>query len=276
MADPSPLPLYRFASFRDSRIAHGVTTRAGGVSAGPYASLNLGASVGDDAAAVAENRARLATALGYAPERLVTTPQVHGKDVLLVDEETASTAPSVRADILVTNRPGFLLMQRYADCVSILAWHPEAGAVGVAHAGWRGTVLGVARRTVEAVGELADGDTGGVRAAIGPSIGPCCFEVGDEVVAQFPDVDGAVSEGPRGRTHLDLWELNRRGLIGAGVEPGSVEVAGVCTRCNPETFFSHRALGYPAGRFGAAIGLRDDRERATWWMSDVVNERRGG
>ena len=256
MADPTPLPLYTFASFRDSRIAHGVSTRAGGVSAGPYASLNLGASVGDDAAAVAENRARLARSLGYAPERLVTTPQVHGTDVLVVDEETAPTALSVRADILVTNRPGFLLMQRFADCVPILAWHPEAGAVGVAHAGWRGTALGVARRTVEALGELAEGDARGVRAAVGPSIGPCCFEVGAEVVARFPEVDGAVSEGPRGRPHLDLWELNRRGLVQAGVAPEHVEVAGVCTRCNPDTFFSHRALGYPAGRFGAAIGLR--------------------
>jgi YfiH family protein len=183
---------------------------------------------------------------------------VHGTDVLVVDEETAPTALSVRADILVTDRPGFLLMQRYADCVPILAWHPEAGAVGVAHAGWRGTAAGVARRTVEAVGELADGDAAGVRAAVGPSIGPCCFEVGEEVVAEFPDVDGAVSTGPRGRSHLDLWELNRRGLVLAGVAPEHVEVAGVCTRCNPETYFSHRALGYPAGRFGAAIGLRDN------------------
>jgi hypothetical protein len=149
-------------------------------------------------------------------------------------------------------------MQRYADCVPILAWHAEAGAVGVAHAGWRGTALGVARRTVEALGELAEGDVDGVRAAVGPSIGPCCFEVGMEVVAEFPEVDGAISAGPRGRPHLDLWELNRRGLVAAGVARENVEVAGVCTRCNPETYFSHRALGYPAGRFGAAIGLRDD------------------
>ena len=108
----------------------------------------------------------------------------------------------------------------------------------------------------------------GERAAIGPSIGPCCFEVGAEVVAQFPEVDGAVSEGPRGRPHLDLWELNRRGLARAGVAPENVEAAGVCTRCNPEAFFSHRALGYPAGRFGAAIGLRDESAR-----DDPVRER---
>ncbi|MDP8925051.1 MAG: polyphenol oxidase family protein, partial [Chloroflexota bacterium] len=163
MADRAPVPLYTFPSLRDPRIVHGVSMRAGGVSVGPYASLNLGASVGDDEAAVLENRARLAAALGYRPEHLVTTPQVHGKDVLVVDAATAPTALTVRADILVTNRPGFLLMQRYADCVPILAWHPDAGAVGVAHAGWRGTALGVAGRTVEAVGDLVDGDTRGVR-----------------------------------------------------------------------------------------------------------------
>jgi len=263
LSDQSPLPLYTFASLRDPRIAHGVSTREGGVSVGPYASLNLGASVGDAEWAVQENRARLASGLGYAPEALVTTPQIHGRDVLVVDEATAPTALSVRADILVTDRPGFLLMQRYADCVPILLWHPEAGAVGVAHAGWRGTAINVAERAVRAVGELAAGDSrggdpSGMVAAVGPSIGPCCFEVGEDVVAQFPNANGAVSDGPRGRPHLDLWELNRRQLVDAGVPASSVDVAGVCTRCNADTFFSHRALGYPAGRFGAAIGLRDD------------------
>jgi copper oxidase (laccase) domain-containing protein len=95
-----------------------------------------------------------------------------------------------------------------------------------------------------------------VRAAIGPSIGPCCFEVGEEVVAQFPDADDAYTVGPRGRPYLDLWEINRRQLVAAGVPAEQIEVSGACTRCQPETYFSHRALGYPAGRFGAAIGLR--------------------
>ncbi len=257
----SDLPLFRFDSLADARIAHGVSTRAGGVSRGQYASLNLGASVGDDAEAVAENRSRLADALGFAAEQLVTTPQIHGTEVLVVDEATAPTALSARADILVTDRPGYLLMQRSADCVPILLWRDDARAVGVAHAGWRGTALGVAGRAVAAVAALADGDLGGVYTAVGPSIGPCCFEVGDEVVAQFPDVEGAIAVGPRGRPHLDLWELNRRGLVGAGVDPAHVEVAGVCTRCNSDTFFSHRALGYPAGRFGAVIGLRADNGR---------------
>ncbi|MFN8637762.1 MAG: peptidoglycan editing factor PgeF [Chloroflexota bacterium] len=251
MATPA-LPLMTFASF--AGVQHGVSTRAGGVSVGPYSSLNLGMSVGDEPDAVAENKARLAGALGFAADRMVTTPQVHGNGVLVVDRHTAPDALQTRADILVTREPGFLLMQRFADCVPLLLWDEPAGVVGVAHAGWRGTVLDVAGRFVEAAAELG-GSPATLRAAIGPSIGPCCFEVGEEVVAQFPDVGGASSTGSRGRPHLDLWELNRRQFVAAGVPADRVEVAGACTRCQPETFFSHRALGYPAGRFGAAIGL---------------------
>ena len=258
MPDPD-LPLTTFASFAgDPSVRHGVTTRAGGVSTGPYSSLNLGASVGDAHDAVLENRARLARSLGFEPSRLITTPQVHGKGVLVVDEQTtAEVALMIRADILVSRTPGFLLMQRFADCVSLVLWHKAAGVVGVAHAGWRGTAIGVAGRAVEAVAELG-GDPSGLCAAIGPSIGPCCFEVGEEVAAQIPGADTASTIGPNGRPHVDLWELNRRQFLAAGVPEDQVEVAGACTRCQPETYFSHRALGFPAGRFGAAIGLSAD------------------
>jgi YfiH family protein len=256
MADPA-LPLATFASFDDPAIRHGVSTRAGGVSTGPYASLNLGASVGDSQEAVLENRARLSRALGFAPDRLVTTPQVHGKGVMVVDERTVPAALQTRADILVTREPGFLLMQRMADCVPIVLWHKRARIVGVAHAGWRGTAAGVAGRAVEAVAELG-GDPAGLRAGIGPSIGPCCFEVGHDVVAQIPGGDETSTVGPNGRPHVDLRELNRRQLVAAGLPEDWVEVAGACTRCLPETYFSHRALGFPAGRFGAAIGLAAD------------------
>jgi polyphenol oxidase len=256
MADPD-LPLATFASFHDPAIRHGVSTRTGGVSTGPYSSLNLGASVGDRQEAVLENRARLARSLGFRPDRLVTTPQIHGKGVLVVDEQTAQTALQTRADILVSREPGFLLMQRFADCVPLVLWHQRAGVVGVAHAGWRGTAIGVAGAAVDAVAELG-GEPSGLRAGIGPSIGPCCFEVGQEVVDQIPGATEASSLGPNGRPYVDLWEINRRQLVAAGVPEDRVEVAGVCTRCQADTFFSHRALGFPAGRFGAAIGLAAD------------------
>jgi YfiH family protein len=257
MTSTAPLPLLTFSSFAGGGVRHGVTTRAGGVSTGPYASLNLGLSVGDAPEAVDENKARLARSLGFEPERMVTTPQVHGTGVLVVDEHSAPGALQVRADILVTRERGFLLMQRFADCVPLLLWDEAAGVVGVAHAGWRGTVLDVAARFVEAATELG-GSPSTTRAAIGPSIGPCCFEVGQEVADQFPDVDGACTIGSRGRPHLDLWEINRRQFVAAGVPAEQIEVSGACTRCQPETFFSHRAMGYPAGRFGAAIGIPAD------------------
>ena len=253
MCDPD-LPLTTFASFSDPAIKHAVSTRDGGVSVGPFSSLNLGASAGDDPDAVRENRARLARALGFEPERLVTTPQVHGKGVLVVDDRTAPSALSVRADILVTREPGYLLMQRYADCVPLVLWHKRAGVVSVAHAGWRGTAINVAARAVDAIIDLG-GDPAGIMVGIGPSIGPCCFEVGQEVAAQIPGADHTSSIGPNGRPYVDLWELNRQQCVAAGVPEDRVEVAGVCTRCHPETYFSHRVMGYPAGRFGAAIGL---------------------
>ena len=256
MADAGLLPLWKFARLDDRAISHGVSTRAGGVSDGPYASLNLGASVGDDADRVRENRARLARALEFSPERLVTTPQVHGDGILVVDESSVDQAPSTRADILLTVHADYLLMLRFADCVPLLFWHPEARAVGVAHAGWRGTATGVAERAVSALQELAAAKPAGLQAGIGPSIGPCCYEVGPEVASRFADAKGLVQPGPHGRPHLDLWEANRRALLAAGVPNAAIEVAGVCTRCSADTFFSHRAQGYPAGRFGAAIGLR--------------------
>ncbi len=256
------LPLHAFATLSDPEIAHGVSTRAGGVSRGAYATLNLGSSVGDESEHVAENRSRFARALGFPPERLITTPQVHGTSVLAVDSTTAAGALQTRADILISDCPGYLLMQRFADCVPLLFWHPEARAVGVAHAGWRGTALGVGARTVEALASTYGAAPSGLRAAIGPSIGPCCFEVGEEVVAAFPAVEGAVSDGSSGRPHLDLWELNRRALVAAGVPPDKIELSNVCTRCHGAQFFSHRELGYPAGRFGAAIALTPMSDRS--------------
>lgn len=253
--------LLQFATFQNSAVAHGVTTRAGGVSEGAFATLNLSLSSGDDPSRIRENRARLARSLGFEAEAMVTTPQVHGADVLVVDDENFDAAADQRADILVTKQPGILLMHRFADCVPLLLWDEAADVVGVAHAGWRGTQKGVAERAVNAVSQLGGRDPAEIRAAIGPSIGPCCFEVGHDVAQRFPDAADALSMGPLGRPHLNLWELNRRALVAAGVPRDRIEVAGECTKCAPDTFFSHRALGYPAGRFGAAIGLRSSGVR---------------
>ncbi|MFN8523078.1 MAG: peptidoglycan editing factor PgeF [Chloroflexota bacterium] len=247
--------LLSFQNLVSPRVAHGVSTRHGGVSEGVYGQLNLSASVGDEPERVAENRGRLAEALGFARDQLVTTPQEHGKHVMVVDQNNVDQALETRADAIITRTPGILLMQRFADCVPLLYWEPAANIVGVAHAGWRGTRLGVASATVAAITALG-GSSAQVQVAIGPSIGPCCFEVGSDVAGEFAATPSSVSVGPAGRPHVDLWGANQQYLVAAGVPLANIEVARVCTRCNQDDYFSHRVLGYPAGRFGAAIGIR--------------------
>jgi polyphenol oxidase len=147
-----------------------------------------------------------------------------------------------------------LLLQRFADCVPIFFADSNGGAVGLAHAGWRGTVQNVGAATVRALEASYGTKPGDLVAGIGPSIGPCCFEVGNEVAEQFgemPDVILNIGEKPR----IDLWEANRRALVNAGVSPNAIEVSRICTRCRQTDYFSPRALGYPAGRFGGLIGL---------------------
>jgi polyphenol oxidase len=252
------LSLFRFASFPDERsgIVHAISTRQGGVSPAPYASLNLSLSVPDDPERVYENRRRFARALEVDPARLVSSRQIHGDDVLLVEDDFRADAPLARADIQATDRPGWLLTLRFADCVPILLADPARRVVAVVHAGWRGTLKQAVRTAVEALGGRYGASPGTLWAGIGPSIGPCCYEVGPEVAAQFADWPGGVVEQVGSRPHLDLWTLNRATLLLAGVPTEQIELAGVCTRCRSDLFFSHRAQGYPAGRFSAAIGLR--------------------
>jgi YfiH family protein len=137
----------------------------------------------------------------------------------------------------------------------MLLWHEQGAVVGAAHAGWRGTLSGVGPATVEVLQQRYGAHPVGLRVGIGPSIGPCCYEVGEEVAAQFAAWPEAVLRDRGPRPYLDLWAVNRQRLEVAGVPPGAIEVAGICTRCHADQFFSHRVLGYPAGRFGALIGL---------------------
>ncbi|HEX3247454.1 MAG TPA: peptidoglycan editing factor PgeF [Chloroflexota bacterium] len=248
-------PLFLFRSFNAIKgIAHGVTTRHGGVSRGAYSSLNLSLSVQDDEAAVLENKRRVSEAFNVSPSSLLTTKQVHGAAVIEVTDDLWSIDDSPRADALITDRPGPLLLQRFADCVPIFFAESQGRAVGLAHAGWRGTLLNVAAATVAALEASYRTKPSDLVVGIGPSIGPCCFEVGTNVADQFhgsPNV--IINRQPR--PHVDLWEANRLALMRVGVVPEAIEVARICTHCQKDDYFSHRALGYPAGRFGGVIGL---------------------
>jgi YfiH family protein len=206
------------------------TTRAGGVSDGPYASLNLGLLTGDDPAAVAENRRRAADA-----RPLAWGLQVHGTRVLTVD---APTIDAPDADGVATATPGLAAIVLTADCLPVALATPDA--IAMVHAGWRGLAGGVLEEGVRAVRAL-DPD-GELHAAIGPGAGGCCYAVGDEVAARFPDV------ARRADRTIDLKAIAADRLRAAG----AVDVldVGRCTICEPGVFFSHRASGGHTGRQG--------------------------
>jgi YfiH family protein len=229
-------------------LRHGFSTRRGGVSTGRYATLNLGAKWGDDPEHVAHNRRRLAAAAGFDWTRLYTAKQVHGARVALVVEGTlAERVAATEADVVVTAVPGVVVGVYTADCVPILLADDE-GRVAAAHAGWRGTVAGVAGAAVEALVSIG-AERERLRAALGPSICARCFEVGDEVADAFARLapSSVIRHDDGRRPHVDLWEANRLVLAAAGVPEAAIDAAPPCTMCEPERFFSFR-------RDGAGIG----------------------
>jgi len=253
------LVYYQFDSLSGfAELAHGVFTRLGGHSRAPWRGLNTGHTVGDDPEAVDANHRLICLALGFSTDDLVSPHQVHGAAVAAVGAQDRGRVVQ-DTDALVTDEPGVLLMLRFADCTPIWLYDPVRRAIGLAHAGWRGTVAGTARATVDKMRSAFGSRPADLVAGIGPSIGPCCYEVGEDVALSVQDTFSGVSPqllAPRtnGKWHLDLWAANRHHLVRAGVE--QVEVAGICTACHTEEWFSHRAERGTTGRIGALIGLR--------------------
>ncbi len=255
---PHPLPHYTFASLDAfPRLRHAVFTRHGGVSPPPWDSLNLGWSVGDDPARVEENYRRVARFLGVEREDLTTTWQVHGNRILVADEDHRGGSLG-KADGLITRTRGIPLLQRYADCTPILVYDPIHHAVGIGHAGWRGVVARTAEALVRAMTQTFGSQPSEMVAGVGPAIGPCCYEVGPEVLTAIRDsqrdADALIHPSHRpGHGYLDLWEANARQLLDAGVK--QVEVASLCTSCHRDQFFSHRGDHGRSGRFAAVVML---------------------
>ena len=220
----------------DDRYRVAFSTRQGGVSEGRYASLNLGLLTADEPERVQENRRLLCAELGAEPERLALNRQVHGTTV----RRAEAGSRGEHADGLWTDEPGLPLLAMAADClpIALARTNGDKPALAVLHVGWRGLADGVVASGVEALG-------GRLAAAIGPGIGPCCYEVGPEVADRF-DADLL-----RGRK-LDLWTAAEQALRAAGVE--DVERTDLCTACHPELFFSHRRDDGVTGRQGV-IGL---------------------
>ncbi len=255
---PNGVAYYTFPSLDAfPELVHGITTRHGGVSSGPYTSLNLSKGLGDDPAAVTENLARTAAAFDICRDHLVSPNQRHTANVRRVAvADWGIVQPN--CDVLITGEPGVPLLLRYADCTPVLIYDPAHRALALIHSGWRGTVQGATRAAVAALTREFDSRPADLVAAIGPSIGPCCYEVGDEVVgavrAAFDRADDLLPARPHGRRHFDLWAANARWLAEAGV--GRVEIAGLCTACRTDEFYSHRAERGRTGHFGAVMGMR--------------------
>lgn len=218
--------------------------------------FSLALHTGQAAESIQANRRELEAYFGPG-RRFVSVLQVHGDGICQVDEPGekgwSKRDESVRADALLTDRPGVVLTILTADCVPILLYDPVRRVVGAVHAGWKGSRLGIVVRTVERMREAYGSRAEDILAAVGPAIGGCCYEVGPEVAAGFREYAEAVTAGEGENPHLDLKRVNRLQLMEAGVAPEHIEVSPVCTSCESERFFSYRKEGGCDGRFMSCI-----------------------
>ncbi|MCD8153563.1 MAG: peptidoglycan editing factor PgeF [Clostridiales bacterium] len=248
-------------------ILHGFTTRLGGVSQGIFGTMNLSFTRGDEENAVRENYRRIGRALGFSPEDLVTSDQTHTTNVRVVTEADRGcgiTKPRLYTDVdgMVTDVPGLVLATFYADCVPLYFVDPDHRAIGLSHSGWRGTAGRMGERTVKKMRETYGSRPDRLLAAVGPSICQDCYEVSQDVIGEFERAfkreywDRLFYKKANGKYQLDLWEANRRILLEAGIPETRISMPGICTCCNPDFLFSHRATGGKRGNLGAFLGLR--------------------
>lgn len=251
---------FRFASFEQTGlVAHGFSTRLGGVSQGPFESLNLGFYYKSDAESnVLENFKRFATAVGFGYENTCFSNQVHGISIYNASVKDKGARPQ-DVDGYVSASPGVALLTFHADCVPLFFIDPIKKVIALSHAGWRGTADGIALETVKTMELVYHCKPKDILAGIGPSIGPDAFEVDSPVAEYFmlkrPQTQQCVTQ--RGQKyHINLWEVNRQVLLECGILPEHIEVAGICTKSDPGLFFSHRAMGTQRGSMAAVITLK--------------------
>ena len=241
---------------RREGLLHGFLGRRGGKSAGAYAGLNLCFRVGDDPQVVKDNFCDVKKAVGAHDLRIVTMKQVHGERIIEVKDNRLKEAGE--ADGMITEEKGLFLGVLTADCVPILFVVRERKLVAVAHAGWRGTFAGIASKMVGLLKERHDVDPSSVEAAMGPAIGPCCYEIGADVSGPLVQKWGNIAEkclqSRTGKSFLDLRELNHLLLQDAGVPPEQIFKVGPCTSCAMEDFFSYRREKKETGRQLSFIG----------------------
>ena len=247
-------------------LTHAFCTRRGGVSEGPYASLNAGSQVGDRKADVHRNLSLIGEAFTIPEECMILMEQVHGDRICVIDGETSSSESIAGCDGMITDRRGVALAVKTADCVPILFVDRVRRVIGVAHAGWRGTALGIAGTMVSLFQERFGSRCEDLLAAVGPAIGSCCYQVDApvrDVFAARPGADRVLRPCPadKGRWWLDLALANRVELEALGIPSENISTAGQCTACRTDLFFSHRAEHGRTGRQISFLMLSDDPHR---------------
>lgn len=262
------VPFLQFNALNECGIVtHGFSTRMGGVSEGIYASMNLSYTRGDKEEAVTENFIRFAKALEVRPEDYVFSDQTHTTNIRVVTEEDRGkgfTKPRDYHDIdgLVTNVKGLVLSTFYADCVPLYFVDVKNKAIGLSHSGWKGTVGEIGRRTIETMEKEYGSKPEDILVAIAPSICRECYEVSEDVTVEFQKIfpeeeyDKIMDDKGNGKYQLDLWECNKRILLRAGILEENISVTNICTCCNSELLFSHRASHGKRGNLGAFLMLK--------------------
>jgi YfiH family protein len=251
---------------RFKEIEHFLSTRTGGFSEFPYQSLNLGLQVGDDPDKVLKNRRRLAEAIGIPLNRFTIARQIHSDNVRIISNDVRGSGSTDHenaiegTDAMATNVAGICLVILVADCVPMLFFDPVQRAIGVAHAGWKGTLQLIAQKTVMAMEKAFDSLAEDIVVGVGPSIGPCCYKVGPEVISQVEIIfhtkkEYILNESKSGEGYFDLRKANLDQLLHAGIERKNIEMAMSCTCHTSDLFFSYRQQKGSTGRFCAGITL---------------------
>jgi YfiH family protein len=251
------VPFYQFNSLVEHNISHAIFTRHGGVSPQPWSSLNVVATVGDELSRVIENRKRVFSAINVSPDRVYEVWQVHSAEVVITDHPKNPSAVHKKADVILTDKHQVNLLMRFADCVPIFLYDPLNNAIGLAHAGWRGTVNKAAHAAVTVMQTAYGSTPEKIIACIGPSICQEHYPVGEEVVSAVMDTFGSQANDLMQYTgeevRFDLRRANQLILEQTGII--QIEVAQICTACEVQDWYSHRAENGSTGRFGAMIGL---------------------
>ena len=258
--------LGKFSIFPDDLVVHAVSTRLSGVSKPPFDSLNLALHVNDDEKNVIINRKMFAAALDLKFEDIVTPNQVHGDKILCVNEShrgrgSLSYDDSIKeTDALITNTPNLPLLLCFADCVPVMFVDVDNCAVGIAHAGWKGTMKKIAAKTLMKMTKEFGTDPAKCLAGIAPSIGSCCYDVGEDVQTACAEafsnhVDELLIKRD-GKTFVDLWQANKIQLMEVGMNEDNIDVSRECTCCKHSWYFSYRAAKGQTGRIGALISIR--------------------